>query len=69
MKTTIDLLGFTMLVLLGLIILLGMWAVVLYEIRMIVRHSSKIGNEAQPQRFFADVPPREPSAVEEYWRN
>jgi len=68
MKTAIDTLGFAILVLLGLIILLGMWAVVLYEIRMIVKHSSNIGKDEGPRRFFAEVPPRE-SRVEEYWRN
>ncbi len=68
MKTVVDILGVAILVLCGLAIVVGLVALLLWEIRIIVCHSREITSHTErSDLFFPDVPTQR--GVNDYWQN
>ena len=68
MKTVIDVIGYILLLGCGLMMLLGVIAVILCEVRVIVRASNQIVKPEEPSRPYFSEPPTELPA-DQHWQN
>jgi hypothetical protein len=62
--------GIAMLVLICTAAVLGLVILVMYELRCIAHHGTRVyEREPPPCEHVSDVPPRSPHVLDDYWQN